>query len=269
MQKTNGEIEVRIQDSAGVFFWYSLHLFLQQSNTGDVTSALGALRNIDDSKRMEEHMNLRLSAQLEGAQDYFQHLKSTQEKILLYHHDMRHSLKLMEQLAAQGDADALRAHSLLAQEQLQAIAPNHYCGNDTVNLICGSFDQLAQKENVQFSCHITLPSKLSLTNFELCTIFFNLLENALFAAKELPATEMELRKIQIDAYINHQKLVITAKNGYVGDICIENNLPVSQKQSEEHGLGIRSIVSVVNAHNGIYLFKTEEQMFIANLLLSL
>ncbi|MFI3207172.1 MAG: hypothetical protein R3Y33_07970, partial [Clostridia bacterium] len=193
------EIQMYLKDFRGGKALFQIKIDAQLQENGEPNSIIGTLQNIDDIRKIKEQVNRRVSEQLKGTKNYFEYLKSTQEKVLRYHHDMRHSLKLIEQLVAQGDMVALRNHTVLATEELEAIAPNIYCENDTVNLILGSFSQMAQKENVSFKHQTDIPNHLPLSSLELCTLFFNLLENALFASRVV--REEEGRNIQIKSHI--------------------------------------------------------------------
>lgn len=261
------EIELRIRNCDDSYAWYRLRLTAQYDSSNHPTSTIGSLQNIDELKQVNAQIDKRILEQLEGTQHYFTHLKATQNKVLQYHHDMRHTMKLMEQLIAQGDLDALRSHSLSANAELQLIEPKYYCDNNTINLIIGSFEQMAHDENVVLTSHVDLPQDLPFTSLALCTLFFNLLENALFAANDVP--EESLRIVSIDSYINNRKLVLNVRNGYAGTVHFLDDIPTSSTPQPNHGLGIPSILNTVDSYNGMCLFKTEGQVFIAQILLPL
>lgn len=266
--KQHAEIELRIKDQNETYAWYRLRLDAQCNDAGQLVSSIGSFQNLAEITHLHERLNQRIAKQMEESKNYLDHLKSTQQKVLLYHHDMKHSLKLMEQMIAQGDLEGLRTHSLLVQEELQAITPRYFCENDTINLILGSFEQMAEKELVAFTYRVSLPSHLPFSNLDLCTLFFNLLENALFATSKV--TQLDQRFIKIESYVNNNKLILNIRNSFTGTLIIKDNLPVTdnpKKVDDTHGFGISSIVTTVNEHDGMYLFRTEEQVFIAQLIL--
>lgn len=260
-------IELRLKESEGVYHWYRLRLDALLNDKGELISTVGSLQNIEEFRNKNTQINQRILDQMEGTEGYFRHLKATQEKVLLYHHDMRHTLKLIDQLLAQGDLDAIKSHTQLAQKELAAIAPKLYCEHNIVNLILGSFEQLATTEHVTFDCHVSLPKTLPFTSLTLCTLFFNLLENSLFAAADVK--DDALRKVEIHSYINNHKLVVKVQNGFEGTVIFEDGLPCPQVSKSGHGLGIKSIVDTVDTCDGMYLFKTEGPLFIAQILLPL
>lgn len=89
----------------------------------------------------------------------------------------------------------------------------------------------------------------------------------MFAARKVE--DVALRKVELNTYIKYNKMVINVQNGFSGSVFIENDIPVSKNQDTGHGLGIHSIVNTVKEYGGMYLFKTENQIFIAQLIISL
>lgn len=261
------EIELRIQNGDKAYAWYRLRLTTQYDISHTPISTIGSLQNIEELKQVNAQIEQRMLVHLESTKQYFSHLKATQNKVLQYHHDMRHTLKLMEQLIAQRDLDTLRSHSFTANEELQLIKPKYYCDNTIINLIVGSFEQMARDENVTFTSQLDLPEDLPFTSLALCTIFFNLLENALFAAND--AKKQEQRFVSIDGCTNNNKLVLNVYNGYSGFVQFSNDITTTQSNKVNHGYGIPSILSTVDSYDGMCLFKTEDSVFIAQILLPL
>lgn len=259
--------DLRILNYDNIYAWYHVNIDFKSDKDGNLISALASLQNIDNLKKMNEEITTRVHQQIQATNDYISYLKATQEKVLTYHHDMRHILKLIDQLIAKKDMEALKDLSTTALDELQEITPSQYCANETVNLILGSFAQMAANNNVDFYCSANLPEQLKVSSLDLCSIFFNLLENALFAAQKI--TENNLRKIEINTYIKHNKLVIIVTNNFTGIITMKNDIPVPDKITTNHGHGVKSIIDTVEKNDGMYIFKTEAQRFVANILIPL
>lgn len=267
--RKRGTVDLRIKDKSMNYTWYRLHLFIQLDHTNTTTLAIGVLLNIDGSTRLIHNLNKQLSTQIEGTKQHLEQLKDEQEQTKIYRHDIRHSLKLMEQLAAEGNLKKLCTYLAETQNKLETITPNHYCENEIVNLILGSFEQLAQKQSITFVTDVILPQDLPLGDTELCSLLFNLLENAVTAAGT--SSDEALRFVKIRSAYNNHKLLIFTQNGYSGDITLEDDLPVrtTSESSEDHGFGIKSIVSIVEAHDGLYTFEINDQHFDARIMLEL
>ncbi len=265
--KSRGSIDIRIKDHSLNYTWYRLQLFIQCDHNGKPTTAIGVLLNIDGTTKLRQNLNKQLHSQLEGTKQYLEQLKDSQEQAIIYRHDMRHSLKLMEQLAQQGNLEKLCSYLAETHTKLESITPNYYCENETVNLILSSFYQLAHKQNITFVTDVMLPPELPLADTEIASLLFNLLENALTAASNTP--QENLRYVKVRAAFNFNKLLIFTENGFAGEIIIKEELPVSPNEVNGHGFGIKSIVNIVEQYNGLYTFETKEQVFFAKILLEI
>lgn len=265
--KSRSSIDIRIKDQSLNYTWYRLQLFIQCDHNGKPTTAIGVLLNIDGPTRLIRNLNKQLHSQLEGTKQYLEQLKDSQEQAIIYRHDMRHSLKLMEQLAHQGNLEKLCSYLAETHTKLESITPNYYCENETVNLILSSFYQLAHQQNITFVTDIVLPPELPLADTEIASLLFNLLENALTAANT--SGQENLRYVKVRAAFNYNKLLIFTENGFDGEIIMKDELPISPNESNEHGFGIKSIINIVEQYNGLYTFETKKQVFFAKILLEI
>ncbi len=267
-QKKRDSIEIRIKDNSLNYTWYRLQVFIQYDHNGKATMAIGVLLNIDGTTRLIENLNQQLYSHIEGAKQYLEQIKDTQEQTIIYRHDMRHSLKLMEQLAHQGNLEKLCSYLAETHSKLESIVPNYYCENQTVNLILGSFSQIAHKKQINFVTDVVLPPELPISDTDLCSLLFNLLENSLTAASDVAIADSK-RYVKIRAAYNFHKLLIFTENDFDGDVQIKDDLPVPSSNHPEHGFGVKSIVSIVDKYNGLYTFDANNQVFFAKILLEI
>lgn len=205
--------------------------------------------------------------QLDGAMQYLRRLQETQTQTSIYHHDLRHTLNLAEQLAIQGNLEKLQSFLSSSRDSMEHLPTTFYCAHETVNLVLGSFSQRSAEKKVAFETEVQLPKELPLADTELCSILSNLLENALKGAEQVE--EEALRRIHIKALVRGEQLVILVENGYAGQILLKNGLPVSRNPEKHHGFGIHSIVNITERHHGFYAFETEGWLFRAKILLHL
>lgn len=213
-------------------------------------------------------MNAKLEKeQMEGALQYLRRLQEAQEQTAIYHHDMRHTLNLVEQLTLQGDLDKVQAFVSASQEKLGSLMPTYYCEHETVNLILGSFDQRATEKDIRLETEVCLPEEMPIADTDLCALLCNLLENALYGAEKV--SDLKLRCIYIKAIVKDDKLVILVRNGFVGEVRMKNDRPVPSDKNSIHGFGTQSIISITERHQGIYVFETEGQVFRAKVMLRL
>lgn len=207
------------------------------------------------------------ASQFQQARVELEAMRQMQKNTAIYRHDMRHHLSLIGSFAADGDLKKIKEYLANTETAIDALTPIQHCENETVNLILSNFINKAKKMNITLHADAKLPHSLNINDTELCALLSNSLENAITAVNLVK--DEKLRKVYFHAVINNDKLVISIENAFVGKIEMEDDLPKSNKKDAVHGFGIKSIVTIVERHGGLYSFETEGGVFIMRLLLPL
>ena len=116
-------------------------------------------------------------------------------------------------------------------------------------------------------CDGLLPETLSISDTELCSLFSNALENAIFAASKLK--EKKARRVYLRTLVSNNKLLISTKNVYAGTIQMEGEFPKSSNHQPGHDFGIKSMAAIVTQHGGLYSFEASGNIFTLQLMLPL
>lgn len=207
------------------------------------------------------------ASQLQQSQNELENMRQMQHNTMIYRHDMRHHLTLIAGYAAEGDLNKIKEYLISTEAAIDALTPVRYCENETVNLIISSFMAKAKKLSVCLQANVNLSSKLNMNDTELCALLSNALENAINAVS-LIEDEL-LRKVYLHALINDNRLLISTENAYVGQIEMDGELPKSSKKEAGHGYGIKSIIDIINRHDGLYSIETDSGIFVLQLMIPL
>ena len=92
---------------------------------------------------------------------------------------------------------------------------------------------------------------------DLCSLFANALENAIHACEKIPAPGK--RYITLKVYEKNNRICIQIANSYLQNPVFENEIPVSHEPN--HGIGVKSMISVVEKYHGVYGFFAEDGEF--------
>lgn len=204
---------------------------------------------------------------LESARQSLARQRQNQEQARIYRHDMRHHLALISGFAAEGNLEKIKEYLSQAEMEIDAITPKRYCANETVDLVLSSFETKAAEMEVTLCIEANLPETLSISDIELCSLFSNALENAIFAASKL--SEKKARRVYLRTLVNNNKLLISTKNAYTGTIQMDGEFPKSSNHQPGHGFGIKSMAAIVTQHGGLYSFETSGNIFTLQLMLPL
>jgi two-component system sensor histidine kinase AgrC len=142
---------------------------------------------------LQNEQNL-LQMQVTAAQAHLEALKESQEKTILYRHDMRHHLNLIDAYLTDNNKAAAQDYIKAIEKSIESAVVEKYCTNYTVNLILSSYIAKAMNEQISVETQIDLPEKNTVSDMDLCIIFANALENALNACKHIPGTNSRTLK---------------------------------------------------------------------------
>ncbi len=237
-------------------------LFL--SAMGVYSLLLRVFRRSREVERMQAEQAA-LNLQMETAKGQMNALRTAQEQAVVYRHDMRHHLSMLDSFAQQGELAKIKDYLSNVQQELTAITPLNFCENETVNLILSAFQSKAENEGASLSVKAELPKELGILDTELCSVLSNGLENALHAVSKLE--DSALRRVFVDCCVERNMLLLEIENAYAGALQIIDGLPAASENG--HGYGCRSMRSIAKKRNGFFTFRTEGGVFTLRLALPL
>ncbi|AFQ43328.1 ATP-binding protein [Desulfosporosinus meridiei] len=211
---------------------------------------------------LQNEQNL-LMTQVAAAQIHFESLEESQEKTMLYRHDMRHHLNLINSYLADNNQEAAQKYITEVEETINCAVVEKYCRNYTVNLILSSYIARAKNEQITVETQINLPQKNVVSDMDLCVIFANALENAISACKGIYGTNDRI--IKIVSKVNNNKLYIQITNSFDGTIIFVDDMPISTDTN--HGFGTKSIAAIAHKYGGMYSFTAEDRIFKTSIIL--
>ncbi|MDF2613279.1 MAG: hypothetical protein K0S71_1065 [Clostridia bacterium] len=219
---------------------------------------------------MQNEQNL-LHMQVATAKMHLEELKESQEKTLIYRHDIRHHLNLIGAYLLDDNKAAALKYITEIEKTMEGCVVEKYCINYTCNLILCSYILKAKKEQIIVETKIDLHEKNTVSDMDLCVIFSNAIENAVNACKHIPSVND--RTLKIVCKSQNGKLFIQITNGYEGTVMFANGMPVRMAVNmttgteENYGLGTKSIAAVTEKYGGVYSFTAKDGVFKTSIIL--
>lgn len=115
-----------------------------------------------------------------------------------------------------------------------------------------------EQRGISFRINAQIPAVLHLSDTDLCSILSNSRENAMPACQDIP--DEENRMISCRVYIKNDKLCLDIRYTFAKKPVFNNGIPISSHPG--HGLGVKSILSIVEKHGGVYQFSIHDDTFI-------
>jgi sensor histidine kinase regulating citrate/malate metabolism len=212
------------------------------------------------------HQIERLNEHLEMQENQIKTVIQSDEKLRAYRHDMKAHLLALQALCEEEETQNDRFKRYV-DEIIQTSEIFHkisFTGNTAIDAVLSRLNETAIASDIQISYECTLMEKLPITLFELCTILFNLIQNAIEACEK----NQEGKEISVTMYPFGDRLYIVVKNSVENDVQIEQErLITSKTDKKNHGIGSRNVRLVTQKYNGALNYFCENGWFSAEILI--
>lgn len=214
-------------------------------------------------KSNAERENLLLGTSAAQAQKEIAQLSASQRQASIYRHDLRHHMTFLQNCITDNKPEQALEYIHQICTDLDNSRVIRYCENDTLNLILASYAAQAEASGIDLKLSVTAADFSHYQITDLCSLFANALENAIHACENIPPSKK--RYISLRVYEKNNRICIQLVNNYIQDPVFENEIPISHEP--DHGIGVKSMISVVEKYHGVYGFFAEngEFRFLASL----
>ena len=208
-----------------------------------------------------ELLNLQYDCAKQNADD----IQNMYENIRSIRHDMKNHLLCIANLLQNHPNNNRQAtdyiQKLLNQQELSQ-RKVIFSGNDSLDAILNTKQMAAYQYDINFDTTIA-DSLQFMSADDICVLLGNLLDNAISAARQTDAKQINLNIQPQDTYVS-----IVLANSIKADILADNpTLETTKQKKNGHGYGIKNIRKVVQKYHGLIRFYEDSGMFISDILL--
>lgn len=159
---------------------------------------------------------------------------------------MRHSLNILLSLIENNSYEEAIKYIRELRSDLQSSKQIEYCRNRIINAVLLVYISRAEDHGIEIEADIDIPENINYSSNDIAILIANALENAYNASTKQPEGA---RKITMQAKYSDNKLAIKIQNKFAGEVLFnESGLPESLEDG--HGIGMLSILSVIDKYNG-------------------
>ena len=135
--------------------------------------------------------------------------------------------------------------------------------NDVVDAILYKFYDIAEKNNIKFTVTGHMPQTCNIETYDLCSLFYNLLSNAVEASQKSDKKEIEVDLSYVD-----EDIIIKIKNYYNGKLKTKDGEVITEKSDKNlHGWGMQNAKDSENKYNGVMDIEIDNNIFSVTVLL--
>ena len=212
----------------------------------------------EENRMYEQYMTMQ--------EEHYRQLMERDEKMRRFRHDMNAHLAVIKAYSSNCNNREL---DLYLQDIIHNSAIDEfksYTGNKVVDTVIDTLIQEVEEGKINFSINGLIPQDTYVRVYDLCTIVYNLLKNAIEECEKIE--EVEKRQIIMNITPYNEQLIINVRNKVKKEIIINNNQLVSTKADfSEHGMGSKNVASTVRKYKGDVQYHCENGWFTAEIVL--
>ncbi len=224
-----------------------------------LTSIILIMNNI--SKNHFESISKINEKLIQSQEQYYTMLLQKEEETRKFRHDINNHLNCMRMLFNEKKYNELENYFDQMGASVQNLHSELQIGNDLIGAILK--DVSDKHSSVSLEIVGRMPPTLRLDNMDICTIFYNLFDNAFTAAEE-----SNKRSVKISVKLLDDNLFFTIKNTISYKVEIVNNILTTEKHDTKyHGFGSGNAVMCAERYGGELIYKCSDNYFEAELIL--
>ena len=191
-------------------------------------------------------------------------MQETAENLQRFKHDINNQFISIKELVSSEKYDELKKIISGLSEQLDIKKMYSTTGNIAVDSIINYKLNSITESDVEITTEIAVPETLEVEINDMVSLIGNILDNAIYALKEVGAP----KKLYFKLAYNRGRILIKETNNYKTEIQYVNGEIVSAKDnSGEHGFGLKNIEKIVNKYNGYSEINHSSNIFTMNILM--
>ena len=207
-----------------------------------------------DEHKEKEALNAKY---LEEQVSHYEYLEEREQETRKFRHDMRNHLMILRNLYDTGKTKEFEKYFDTITDRITNFGNQISVGNNTADAIINQYAKEAELAGITLQVEGRFPTDCHIDAVDICTIFANLLSNAIRAEKESDGHQVNLIVRNMD-----NELFIQVQNDYVTQIKRSGERFVSTKEDRgNHGLGLQNVYDCVERNHGIIHITTDNQIF--------
>ena len=215
------------------------------------------------SRNMHKEKESIIKQYLEEQVKQYEYLNEREKETKKFRHDIRGHLYFLNKLKQEGRDQEFEDYFQVIIGKVDDLGNNVNVGNDIVNAVLNKAYAEANNKNIKINVTGHFPSQCDISAYNLCTIFFNLLNNAIEAADKTMK-----REVWVVCQYTEKIIIIEIGNYYCNNNKLDKNkLMTTKSEKEYHGWGMKNVEDSVAECKGLMDIEIERDKFIVSITL--
>lgn len=206
-----------------------------------------AMREMDKKAMLESRLQQMEQIQLSDFQQY-RLMDELYRKERMFRHDINNKLTASLSMLEYGNLHECSTLLREISEQIGSYKRQEYCENTLLNTVLSNKLGYAEELGIQVKTTIQV-GELKLSPSDLCSVFSNILDNAIEACQKIPAENKPF--LSLSASTLHGYLVVRCENSALSGLQADSsNHSASRGDSHAHGWGLEILRQIAQKYDG-------------------
>ncbi|MGL5068499.1 MAG: ATP-binding protein [Sarcina sp.] len=201
---------------------------------------------------------------LEAQMNYYVQHKEVEDKIRKMYHDINNHVGCLDSIY--GDNKEAKKYINAIKNEIKDYDTHFKTQNHILDAILYEKNSICKKENIDFVVNINFSKCNFIESIDVCTIFANILDNAIEACQKIDSKSK--RYIHIKGTIVNGFYIVKCENSKANNVLVEGKKIITTKIDKvQHGIGLTNIADGLKKYDGQVTTKYDEKNFIVNILI--
>lgn len=193
-------------------------------------------------------------------EEYSQYKIESDKEIRKMWHDLNNHIMTISALAYREDLNGIKQYIGEIKSEVEKIPATISTGNDIADAILNQKKIDANKNNIKFNVKAIIPENIQISNMDLCSFLGNAIDNAIEASLKIDDINKREINVTIDGFKDYLHIEIDNYIEDGQDLQIKK-LHTTKKDKKNHGLGLKSMESIVKKYSGSIKYLIDKNRF--------
>lgn len=194
---------------------------------------------------------------------HYEYLEQRERETRKFRHDLKSHMHMLTSFLNNKEYESINNYLKIINIKVDDFAKRISVNNDIVDAIINKYYSEAKKNNIEMKIEGHFPRQCNISAFDLCTVFSNLLSNALEAADK-----SDRKEVNVSCRYKDEDVIIIISNYYSGKVkYVNGRLCTSKHNARIHGFGLENVQDCVENNGGYIKINDEDNVFSVTILL--
>jgi len=199
---------------------------------------------------------------LNEQKSHYEYLEKRERETKKFRHDFRSHLELISNMAQNHDVEKIHSYLEKLHIKVEELGNVVTVQNGIVDAILNQYYAKAIQCGITMEVKGRFPGDSEIDAYDICTIFSNILSNAIEAA-----TEAEEKFVSVECRYNERNIIIVVKNSFRREQQNASSMLKTKKEDlDYHGYGLSNMKDSVDKYNGVFDIEIKDGRFVLTIL---